>query len=106
MDRRGFLRGILAAGMAPAFVRIGSLMPVKGVIVPTTEEVLAITGATVKGGNTLLTLDMITREALRLAHEKMTFIGTINKQYEHQFNEFNKSKKGDTIIVRRPVAYA
>jgi hypothetical protein len=28
MDRRGFLRGVLAAGMAPAIVRAGSIMPI------------------------------------------------------------------------------
>lgn len=30
--------------------------------------------------NNLLTIDMITRECLRLAHEKATFLGTINRQ--------------------------
>ena len=35
--------------------------------------------------NTLLTIDMITKEALRLAHEKATFIGTINRQFDDSF---------------------
>ncbi len=30
--------------------------------------------------NTLLTIDDITKESLRLAHEKAVFIGTINRQ--------------------------
>ena len=35
--------------------------------------------------NTLLTIDMITKEALRLAHEKATFLGTINRQFDDSF---------------------
>jgi hypothetical protein len=34
MDRRGFLRGILAAGMAPTVVKAGIIMPVKQIITP------------------------------------------------------------------------
>jgi hypothetical protein len=30
--------------------------------------------------NSLLTIDMITRESLRIAHEKISFIGTIDRQ--------------------------
>ncbi len=40
-------------------------------------------------GNTLLTIDMITREALRLAHEKATFLGTINRQFDDSFGAAN-----------------
>lgn len=29
MNRRGFLQGVFAAGMAPAIVRVSSLMPVR-----------------------------------------------------------------------------
>jgi hypothetical protein len=34
MNRRGFLHGILAAGMAPAIVKAEILMPVRKIIVP------------------------------------------------------------------------
>jgi hypothetical protein len=34
MNRRGFLGGILAAGMAPMVVSAGVLMPVRSIIVP------------------------------------------------------------------------
>lgn len=34
MDRRGFLKSILAAGVAPAFVGASVLMPVRKLIVP------------------------------------------------------------------------
>jgi hypothetical protein len=53
--------------------------------------------------NTLLTIDMITREALRLAHEKATFIGTINRQFDDSFGDAG-AKIGDTLRIRYPVA--
>ncbi len=55
-------------------------------------------------GNTLLTIDMITREALRLAHEKATFIGTINRQFDDSFGA-SSGKIGDTLRIRYPSQY-
>ena len=92
MNRRGFLAGILAAASAPAIVRIGSLMPVRSIVIPTTAEVVAV--------NSLLTIDMITREALRLAHGKAAFIGTINRQFDQW-----SAKKGDVLHIRRYAPY-
>lgn len=54
--------------------------------------------------NTLLTIDMITREALRLAHEKATFIGTINRQFDDSFGA-SGGKIGDTLRIRKPSQY-
>ena len=54
--------------------------------------------------NTLLTIDMITREALRLAHEKATFIGTINRQFDDSFGA-SSGKIGDTLRIRIPSQY-
>lgn len=54
--------------------------------------------------NTLLTIDMITREALRLAHEKATFIGTINRQFDDSFGN-EGAKIGDTLRIRYPSQY-
>jgi len=54
--------------------------------------------------NTLLTIDMITREALRIAHEKATFIGTINRSYDDQFAKTG-AKIGDTLRIRNPNQY-
>lgn len=51
MNRRGFLAGILAAGVAPAVVGSGILMPVRALIVPRTD---------------VLTLDAIRRARERL----------------------------------------
>lgn len=55
-------------------------------------------------GNTSLTIDMITREALRVAHEKLSFIGTINRQYDETFN--GDPKNGATLRIREPVQYS
>lgn len=54
--------------------------------------------------NTLLTIDMITREALRLAHEKASFLGTINKQFDSEFGN-SGSRIGDTLRIRLPSQY-
>jgi phospholipid N-methyltransferase len=94
MDRRGFLQGILTAMTAPAIVRIGSLMPVRSIVIPTTAEVIAV-----GGGNTLLTIDMITKEALRLLNANMAFMSRVNESYDADF--YN----GDTLRIRRPIKY-
>lgn len=54
--------------------------------------------------NTNLTIDMITREALRVAHEKLSFIGTINRQYDDQFAG-GGGKHGSALRIREPVKY-
>lgn len=55
--------------------------------------------------NTLLTIDMITKEALRLAHEKAVFIGTINRQFDDSFGR-SDGKIGDTLRIRYPSQYS
>jgi hypothetical protein len=54
--------------------------------------------------NSLLTIDMITKECLRLAHEKATFIGTINRQFDDSFGRAD-GKIGDTLRIRLPSQY-
>ena len=54
--------------------------------------------------NTLLTIDMITKEALRLAHEKASFLGTINRQFDDSFGR-SDGKIGDTLRIRYPSEY-
>ena len=51
--------------------------------------------------NTNLTVDWIGNEALRLAHEKASFIGTINKEFDPSF----KPGYGNTIRIRVPSQY-
>ena len=54
--------------------------------------------------NTLLTIDMITSEALRVAHEKAQFIGTIDRQYDKSFQKTG-AQIGQTLRVRKPSKY-
>ena len=54
--------------------------------------------------NSLLTIDMITMEALRLAHEKASFLGTINRQFDDSFGRTD-GKIGDTLRIRLPSQY-
>lgn len=54
--------------------------------------------------NSLLTIDMIGNEALRLAHEKASFIGTINRQFDKDFGN-SSGKIGDTLRIRLPSQY-
>ena len=53
--------------------------------------------------NTLLTIDMLTRECLRLAHEKAAFLGTINRQFDSSWSK--EGPTGDTLRIRLPSEY-
>lgn len=54
--------------------------------------------------NSILTIDEITKECLRLAHEKSTFLGTINRQFDDSFGRTD-GKVGDTLRIRLPAQY-
>jgi hypothetical protein len=54
--------------------------------------------------NSLLTIDMITRESLKIAHEKTQFIATTDRQYDSSFAKTG-AKIGDTLRVRKPNQY-
>jgi hypothetical protein len=56
-------------------------------------------------GNITLTPTQVTREALRIAHEKLTFVGTVNRQYDDSFAR-NGAKIGETLKIRLPNRYA
>ncbi|MCK5563691.1 MAG: hypothetical protein KAJ07_00455 [Planctomycetes bacterium] len=51
--------------------------------------------------NTLLTIDMITTEALVVLHEQLNLIGNINRQYDDQFAK-SGGKIGSTLRIREP----
>lgn len=56
--------------------------------------------------NTFKVVDMITTEALRIAHEKLTCISTVDRQYDQSFTyQANKGPKGQTLRVREPNQY-
>ena len=54
--------------------------------------------------NSLVTIDMITRESLRIAHEKCQFIGTTDRQYDDAYAKTG-AKIGAALRVREPNQY-
>jgi hypothetical protein len=54
--------------------------------------------------NTLLTSDVITREAQRILHQKLNFIGRVNRSYDPAFAK-SGAKIGDTLRIRLPTQY-
>jgi len=54
--------------------------------------------------NTLLTPTAVTREALRILHQKLNFIGNINRQYDSSF-AVEGAKIGETLTIRLPNEY-
>lgn len=54
--------------------------------------------------NSLVTIDMVTREVLRIAHEKLQFIGTVDRQYDDSFARTG-AKIGQSLRVRKPNQY-
>ena len=55
--------------------------------------------------NSNLTIDMITNEVMRIAHEKLSFIGTINRQFDSSFGQ-SGGKHGTTLRIRLPEQFS
>lgn len=47
---------------------------------------------------------MITREALRVLHQKLNFVGNVNRQYDDRFTE-SGAKIGTSLNIRMPAKY-
>jgi hypothetical protein len=54
--------------------------------------------------NTILTPTKVTREALRILHQKLNFVGSINRQYDESFAK-SGAKIGDSLKIRLPNQY-
>lgn len=54
--------------------------------------------------NTILTPTMVTREALRVLHQTLTFVGNVNRQYDDSFAK-EGAKIGDSLKIRLPNKY-
>jgi len=54
--------------------------------------------------NTLLTPTAVTREGLRVLHQKLNFVGTINRSYDDRFAK-SGAKIGDSLSIRLPNQY-
>lgn len=55
-------------------------------------------------GNTLLTIDMVTLEALRVLHGNLAFVKNVNRDYDDAFAK-EGAKIGDTLRIRKPPKY-
>ncbi len=104
-SRRSFLRGFGALLAAPAIVQVANLMPIRAPqLVTKTEiinQVLINSGISVSRSNSLLTLDMITREAVQLFTQNNAFLQSMNKQWNSEF-EFVQPRLGNTVRIRLP----
>jgi len=54
--------------------------------------------------NTLLNINMITAKALAILHQKLNFVGAINRQYDPSFAQ-SGAKIGSSLRIRLPVQY-
>lgn len=54
-------------------------------------------------GNDFVVTDLVAREALKIAHEKLAFIGTVDRQYDASFS--GDPKHGATLRVMSPNKY-
>src|SRR5688572_5763206 len=54
--------------------------------------------------NTILTPTAVTREALRILHQKLNFIGTINRGYDDSFAK-KGAKIGNDLKIKLPNQY-
>jgi hypothetical protein len=54
--------------------------------------------------NALKVIDMVAKEALRIAHEKCSFIGTVYRGYDDSYSK-KGAKIGDTLRIRNPNQY-
>ncbi len=111
LSRRGLLGGMLAVLAAPAIVRVENLMvlPQAKLIVP--QEVWIEQAPLVYGGGqNLLTINMITRDAIRMFKNSNKFIQDINEQYKRDFavvakNERNNYQWHNELKIRLPQNY-
>lgn len=54
--------------------------------------------------NSILTPTAVTREALRILHQKLRFVGSVNRQYDSSFAK-SGAKIGDSLKIRLPNEY-
>jgi hypothetical protein len=54
--------------------------------------------------NTIITSTEVLREAQRLLHQKLTFVGSIDRQYDDRF-KIGGSPNGGSILIKKPNKY-
>ncbi len=56
--------------------------------------------------NVLKVVDLVLKESQRIAHEKLAFIGTVDRQYDKSFAyNSNRGPNGQTLRIREPNQY-
>lgn len=55
--------------------------------------------------NSILTPTAVTRESLRILHQKLNFVGTVNRQYDSSYAK-SGAKIGSTLKIRLPNEYS
>lgn len=108
LSRRGFLGGLLAVVSAPAIVRIENLMVLpapKAVILLEDLCDFAPVNIDFVRGNNLLTINQITREAVRLFMNSNAFIKSLDGQYDHEFAVAG-ALIGNTLRIGLPTDFA
>ena len=55
--------------------------------------------------NALLSATAVTRESLRILHQKLSFVGNVNRQYDDSFAK-SGAKIGDSLKIRLPNQYS
>lgn len=93
LSRRGFLGALAGLVAAPAIVRVAELMPIRPALVPSP--------LVVPPESTLLTIDMITREAVRLFVNSNRFVQSLERQFADQ-----DPRIGSQLRLRLPATHA
>lgn len=103
MNRRGFLAGIFAAGVAPAFVKVGSLMRLDTSLVLPSLKHAELDVAIDMSVNRFLTPQMIIEEATGILARHID-----DKLFRLHLSEAQSraigGKRGDTLLIRKPVS--
>lgn len=90
LSRRGLFRGIVGVLAAPAIVKAGLLMPVRPLFFPPKHKILSI--------------QEITRLAVRDWKNSNAFLQHIDRQYDAQFAT-SLPRIGATLRIRLPLDY-
>lgn len=89
VSRRSFIGGLAALVAAPAIVKAASLMPVRSIPLVAVDR-----------GNTYLSINEFTREAVRLFQETNLFLENIDRQYD-ELHRTGERREGIVVIRRR-----
>lgn len=103
-SRRGFLAGILAALATPAIIKTaGLLMPIKPALIVPELVVFGEQSVEAYGfaPRALLTIDMITREAVKTWKHSNAFLRMVDAQYGDMFAA---AQAGDVVRIKLPAA--